>query len=180
MYNIGCLTRDSDSVACTLAPAGITDKADKDMIFAGTTEELPQEVINMMSPEDVEDFGFIDTDPSELPGGSVLPSGVDAVFDAMPIFLGIFAVVFVIAVIFIAFVWARNYKAAKNAGFDPFTLETELAVRAANSGLLAPAQQAPQTHKSLEQKLTNLDRLLAKGSITSEEHKAARLKLLSE
>lgn len=150
------------------------------MIFAGTPEEIPQEVINLMNPEDVEDFGFIGTDQSELPAGSVLPGGMDAVFDAMPIFLGIFAVVFVIAVIFIVSVWVRNYKAAKNAGFDPFTLETELAVRAANSGLLAPAQQASQTHKSLEQKLANLDRFLDKGSITAEEHKEARLKLLSE
>ena len=145
------------------------------MIFAGTTEEVPQEVIDLMSPDVVEDFGFIGTDPSDLPGG------MGTAFDVTPILLGIFAVVFAVVVIFMVFVWVRNYKTAKNAGFDPFTLETELAVRAAKSKLLAPDQQVPQTPSStLEQKLSELDRLLAKGSITAEEHKAARLKLLSE
>lgn len=158
----------------------MTNKADKQMIFAGSTDEIPQEVINLMSPEDVQDFGFVGTDSGAFSPGSLLPGGIDKAFDAMPIFLGIFSVVFVIVVIFIVFVWVRNYKAAKNAGFDPFTLETELAVRAANSGLLAPAQQTPQSPKSTEQKLAELDRLLAKGSITAEEHKTARLKLLSE
>lgn len=144
------------------------------MIFASSTDEFPQEIRDQMSPEDLQDFGYVVQDPSDI------SSGVGAVFGAVPILMGIFAVVFVVAVIFIVFVWVRNYKAAKNAGFDPFTLETELAVRAANSGLLAPAQQMPQTPQSTEQKLAELDRLLAKGSITAEEHKAARLKLLSE
>ncbi|PQZ93070.1 hypothetical protein CQ018_11125 [Arthrobacter sp. MYb227] len=130
-----------------------------------------------MNSEDVVDFGFVGQDPSDL------PAGFGGVFDAMPVFMGIFAVIFVAAVIFSIFIWVRNYNAAKKAGLDPFTLQTELAVRAANSKLLAPEQNSPGQYvpqKSIEQKLAELDRLLAKGTITAEEHKTARLKLLSE
>jgi hypothetical protein len=49
----------------------------------------------------------------------------------------------------------------------------DLAGRLANSELLAAA-------KPIEQRLAELDQLLAKGSITKEEHAAARLKILSE
>lgn len=144
------------------------------MVFASSADGIPQEILDQMSPEDTHDFGYVVPDPGDLPGG------MGAVFDAVPILMGIFAVVFVAAIIFGVFVWVRNYNAAKNAGFDPFTLETELAVRAAKSGLLAPAEQTSQSPKSTEQKLAELDRLLAKGSITAEEHKTVRLKLLSE
>lgn len=95
------------------------------------------------------------------------------VFDAMPVLMGVFVVVFIGAVIFSIFIWTRNYKASKDAGMDIFTLETDLATRAANSQLFAPKQ-------TREQKLAELDALLARGVITRDDYSRARLKILTD
>ncbi|MDO5743232.1 MAG: SHOCT domain-containing protein [Micrococcaceae bacterium] len=109
------------------------------------------------------DFGMIGQETSF--GGGV--------FGAMPVFMLVFAVLFVAAVGFIIVVGVRNYNASKRAGFDPFTLQTELATRAAKSRLLAPQQ-------SREQRLAELSDLLARQVITREEYDKARLKILTE
>jgi hypothetical protein len=120
-----------------------------------------------LGPEEAVDFGYVGPDPSDLPGG------MGSVFDAMPVFMGVFAVVFIGVVVFSIVIWTRNYKAGKNAGMDIFTLQTDLATRAANSQMFAPRQ-------SREQKLAELEGLLARGVITRDEYTQARLKILTD
>ena len=121
----------------------------------------------MLAPEDATDFGYVSPNPSYLPGG------MGGVFDAMPVFMGIFAVLFFGVLAFSIFIWTRNYRASKRAGMDIFTLETDLATRAANSQMFAPRQ-------TREQKLAELDGLLARGVITRDEYMQARLKALTD
>lgn len=96
------------------------------------------------------------------------------------LFAGGFGILFFLVLLLIAGVtvaivvlWVRNYRKAKEAGADIFTLQTDLAVKAANSQFLAPAQ-------TKEQKLAELDGLKRKGMVTDEEFSAARMKILSE
>jgi len=117
--------------------------------------------------QEIVDFGMVQPDPF----GSSNP------FDDLVVGFGVFGVLFAVAFVavigFIVFVAVRNYKASKNAGLDPFTLQTELAVRAAKSQMLAPRQ-------SREQRLAELEDLLARRVITPEEHQQARMKILTE
>lgn len=117
-----------------------------------------------MDEQEIVDFGFVDSDPF---------MGTSSIFGAMSIVMVIFTVLFIAAVIFIVFVMIRNYKTSKKAGLDPFTLQTELAVRAANSQMLAPRQ-------SREKRLAELEDLLARQMITREEYTQARMKILTE
>ncbi|MDQ0094743.1 SHOCT domain-containing protein [Paeniglutamicibacter psychrophenolicus] len=122
--------------------------------------------------DSLDDQGFVDFGTVQ-PG----PFGDSNPMNDLVVGFGVFGVVFVIAFVavigFIVFVAVRNYKASKNAGLDPFTLQTELAVRAAKSQLLAPRQ-------SREQRLAELEDLLARRVITPEEHQQARMKILTE
>lgn len=129
---------------------------------ATTVEEFPTE---LLGPQDAVDFGYVGPEPSGIPGG------MGVVFDAMPVLMGIFVVVFIAAVIFSIFIWTRNHKASKDAGMDTFTLETDLATRAANSQMFAPKQ-------TREQKPAELDALVARGVITQDEYSQTRLKIL--
>ncbi|MGB9033925.1 hypothetical protein BLJ79_15210 [Arthrobacter sp. UCD-GKA] len=117
--------------------------------------------------QEIVDFGMVQPDPF----GNSNP------FDDLVVGFGVFGVLFAVAFVavigFIVFVAVRNYKASKNAGLDPFTLQTELAVRAAKSQMLAPRQ-------SREQRLAELEDLLARRVITPEEHQRARMKILTE
>ncbi|GAA1498568.1 SHOCT domain-containing protein [Paeniglutamicibacter kerguelensis] len=139
------------------------------MIFAGTTttDDIPPEVLEQMGIEDAVDFGYVDPELAGYPGG------LGFIFESFDVIFGIVALLVLVGFIFTAFIWVRNYKAGKNAGLDPFTLQTELAVRAANSEMLAPK-------KTVEQKLIELDGLLARGLITRDEHTQARLKALGD
>ncbi|GAA1876035.1 hypothetical protein GCM10009715_23460 [Paeniglutamicibacter psychrophenolicus] len=113
------------------------------------------------------DFGMVQPDPFGNPNP----------WNDLVVGFGVFGVLFAIAFVamigFIVFVVVRNYKASKNAGLDPFTLQTELAVRAAKSQMLAPRQ-------SREQRLAELEDLLARRVITPEEYQQARMKILTE
>lgn len=113
---------------------------------------------------DIVDFGYVDPGPM---------MGMDRLFGAMPIILVVFLVVFVAVLGFMAWVFVRNFRAGRKAGLDPFTLQTELAARAANSRLLAPRQNR-------EHHLAELDDLLARQVITRDEYNKARLKILAE
>lgn len=90
------------------------------------------------------------------------------------------AVFFVIVIGAISlFIWLRNVNKVVQSGNDPTTFETDLAIRAMQSQALAPAAaEAPA--RSTADRLADLDALLAAGTITTDEHTAARAKVLGE
>lgn len=108
----------------------------------------------------------------------------DAIFDAVPGAMGVFAVVFGVlfvgVLIFIIVTTTRKWKAAKEAGYDPLTMETQIAAQAMKSELMRPAGTpgtAPGS-KTLEERLSELHDLHARGLITDAEHAEARTKAL--
>ncbi len=90
-----------------------------------------------------------------------------AVSSAMVIGMVLFGILFVAVLVFIIVVIVRNASRARQAGYDPLTMQTEMAARAMNSELLRPAQ-------SIEQRLHELDDLRARGVISAEEYEKAR------
>jgi hypothetical protein len=91
-----------------------------------------------------------------------------------PAFLVALVVVVVLIVggfVLTIYVAARNARALKRAGVDPFTVQAELVGKLASSELLAPAE-------TMESKLAELDDLRNRGLISAEEHAAARAKAL--
>ncbi|MBG6237684.1 competence protein ComGC [Mycetocola sp. CAN_C7] len=95
-------------------------------------------------------------------------------FNIFPIiFIGVLVLI-ALVIVFIIVSAARNAKKVKDAGHDPFTLQTDLATRAMDSELLRPAAASRTT----EERLRELETLRAAGSITAEEHAAARADIL--
>ncbi|GAA2958206.1 SHOCT domain-containing protein [Glutamicibacter bergerei] len=125
------------------------------------------DITQLIDSNELQDFGFIDEDPL---GGSTF---VETTFSAIPLLTGIFAVLFILFVGFIIYIAVRNYKATRKAGFDPFTLQTDVATRLARSQMLAPK-------KTTEQKLSELDDLLTRGIISREEYTQARSQALRD
>lgn len=103
-------------------------------------------------------------DPAGMNGGASDPFGI---------FFVVILVIIVSGIIFSVVVAARNYGRAKAAGYSPLTMQTDLAVKALDSSLLAPA-------RSLADKLAEVDALFASKTITEAEHAAARHSILAQ
>ena len=84
----------------------------------------------------------------------------------------LFAVLFVCAVAFIIYSAVRRARAARAAGLDPFAGDIEVMGAVKQSQLLAP-------DRSMAERLTEIDALLAAGTITQDEHDAARARIIS-
>ncbi|MEU1970153.1 SHOCT domain-containing protein [Microbacterium sp. NPDC019599] len=82
-----------------------------------------------------------------------------------------FGAFFIAVLTFIVVAIVRNARKAREAGYDPMTMQTELTARAMSSELLQPA-------KSTEQRLRELDDLRARGVISAEERDRARADIL--
>ena len=104
------------------------------------------------------DFGYI-----ESPGTSFMETAANN-FDVA--FLATAAVI-ALGILSVFFMILRNYRAARRAGMNPLTLQTDPAAKLMNSELLAPASSA-------EDRLAELDGLLARGVISAAEHATAR------
>jgi hypothetical protein len=89
------------------------------------------------------------------------------------IMVTIFPILFLGTIGLMIFIFARNYNKAKSMGKDPFTLQTEVIAKLADSKLL-------EGEESIEQKLSEADELLAKGTITQTEHAELRKSILKE
>lgn len=95
-------------------------------------------------------------------------------------FSGPFLILFVIVglivlagFVYVGYALVRNRRRLRDAGHDPTTINADLAARAMNSRLLAPADGRP-----VADRLAELDRLHAAGSITDAERTAARASIL--
>lgn len=96
----------------------------------------------------------------------------DLIFDIVPIVIAVGAVIVVLGFVAVIVLIVRNARKVSRAGFDPTTLQADLAMRVLDSDMLAPAQ-------GLEARLAELDALRAKGLISGEEHAAARAQVLA-
>lgn len=88
-------------------------------------------------------------------------------------FFGLFVVVFVGVAIFSIVVGIRKYRILHDAGADPFTVDAAVAAKVLKSDMLNPS-----AGRSVEERLAELDGLLARGVISDEEHREARAAVL--
>ncbi|GAA1522812.1 hypothetical protein BJ978_000530 [Agromyces terreus] len=116
--------------------------------------------------------------PDDYPGDPLLPGPFDA-FAAFGAFGVVFGIVFVLVSLVVATVFVvvivsivRNARRAKASGHDLMTMETDLAVRALDSDLLAPAE-------GIEARLARVDALRRAGTISEAEHAQARAAILA-
>jgi len=104
----------------------------------------------------------------------------DIMFDTGPDFTGffvLFGIVFAGVVIFGIVVAVRKWNVAKEAGYDPLTMDTQIAAQVGRSALLRPTEERAE-RPSIEQRLAELGDLHARGVISDAEHAAARAKAL--
>jgi hypothetical protein len=85
----------------------------------------------------------------------------------------IFPFLFIGTMAFIIFSITRNYRKAKSMGKDPFTLQTEVIAKLADSKLL-------DGEEPIETKLAKADQLLKNGTITQAEYDEVRKNILKE
>ena len=90
--------------------------------------------------------------------------GFDAAF-------GLIGAIVVIGIIVAIVLGVRNASKAVEAGQNPLTVEYDLALKALSSDALA----AP---KPTEEKLAEIERLYAAGTITADEREPARIRIL--
>lgn len=110
-------------------------------------------------------------------GPGLDPTGFSAGFNA------IFAVALIVIVIggaFSAVIAVRKYMVLKKAGHDPLTVDAALAAKLLNSDVLRPGTATAPSAPALtvEQRLAELDDLVARGVIGDEERTAARARIL--
>ena len=107
------------------------------------------------------------TDPEvlDVPDAGQMPGTV-------VIGLIVFGLFFVFVVMLMVVSATKRYRAAKDAGLDPFAGDIQLMGAAKDSQLLAP-------ERSVEERLAEVDGLLAAGTISQDEHDAARARIIS-
>jgi len=84
----------------------------------------------------------------------------------------IIAVVIAVVFVFVIVTLVRNVDRAKKQGINPFTAQTDIAAKLLKSDLLKGEQ-------SKTERLAEVDALLAAGTITADEHRAARAAILT-
>jgi uncharacterized membrane protein len=101
------------------------------------------------------------------------------------IFLFVVFLAFIV-VVFCAMIYAavRRYRAAKQAGLDPWAGDIQMMGAAKSSALLAPARGDPATNATAAEdpkaRIDRLNALLADGTITQDEYQAARQRIVDE
>lgn len=124
-----------------------------------------------------------ETDPPHL--GELMPGLTDvesfqATASGLSAAVGLFWVAFVGAAVFIVYSAVKNYRLARSRGYDPVTMETDMATRLMDSQLMQPAAPpaAPGPAGTVEERLAEIDGLHERGVISAEERAAARAKIL--
>jgi len=104
----------------------------------------------------------------------------DVLVETVPDFSAVFVVfglLFAGVVVFTIVVAVRKWNVAKQAGYDPLAMDTQIAAQVGRSALLRASDAVPG-RPSIEQRLSELDDLHARGVISDTEHAAARAKAL--
>ncbi len=90
-----------------------------------------------------------------------------------PFPLNLIPYVVVIGWVVVPILVIMNYRKLKKVGVSGLTAPADLVGKLANSDLLAPS-------RTIEDRLSELDALLAEGTISRDEHAAARIKIISD
>jgi hypothetical protein len=98
----------------------------------------------------------------------VVDSGFPA---AIGVAFTVFVVFFVVVLALIAVSAVKRYRAAKQAGLDPFAADVQVMGRVHDSALLAP-------ERSIQDRLAEVDELARTGSISAAERDEARARIL--
>lgn len=111
--------------------------------------------------------------PDDLGFGSPsIPAEFSAVF-------ALFAIVVLVGIGFSIYVGVRKYAILKQAGHDPLTVDAALAAKVLDSDLLRPGAAVDAgPARSLEERLSEVDTLHARGVISDDERAAARASIL--
>ncbi|GAA5028654.1 SHOCT domain-containing protein [Microbacterium fluvii] len=120
----------------------------------------------------LDDFPIPD-DVVQVPGFGE-PTGI---FAGMGVFMAIFIVIFIGVVVFGIVVAVRKYTVLKNAGIDPLAADAAIAAKLVNSEALRPQAPAP-AERTVEERLAELDDLVARGVISADERRDARARIL--
>ena len=109
---------------------------------------------------------------AQVQGTSILDAPVSgAVPGIVGLLIGLFAVFFIAVIVLMVVSATKRYRAAKRAGLDPFAGDIQMMQTARESQLMAPA-------RSVEERLAEVDELRRAGTITAEEHTAARARII--
>lgn len=95
----------------------------------------------------------------------LVPRGVE-------LFIGLVLLLMLLGFCTFVYLLVRNRRVLQAQGIDPFTAQAQLADKLLNSEVLAP-------HKSLEERLRELDDLHNRGVISDTEHATARAAALA-
>ena len=95
-----------------------------------------------------------------IPDQVIVPPWYSVAFTVVPIVIALVIVLIVVLIV-------RNVRRARQLGVDPTTMQTDMAARYLRHGV-GPAGS------SLTDRLAELDRLRAAGTISAEEHARAR------
>ena len=105
-------------------------------------------------------------------GSPSIPAEFSAIFV-------LFAFVVVAGIGFSIYVGARRYALLKQAGHNPLTVDAALAAKVLDSDLLRPGAAADAAPvRSIEERLSEVDSLHARGVISDDERAAARASIL--
>lgn len=93
----------------------------------------------------------------------------------LPVWLmaGVFAVIFVGVLIVMVVSVVLRWRAAEQQGLDPMAADIQLMGQVQRSALLAP-------DRPVDERLAELDRLAEQGTISSEEHRSHRARILGD
>ncbi len=105
-----------------------------------------------------------------------IPGDEKALGIGVIVFVAVIALFFVFVITMMVVTMRRRYKAAKNAGLDPFAGDIELLAQVKNSALLAPEPNLVE--KPLPERLAAVDELYRAGIITAQERDATRARLI--
>ena len=97
---------------------------------------------------------------------------VDTFSPAFPVVFIVIAAFIAIVFVFVIVTLVRNVGKARRQGIDPFTAQTDIAAKLLKSDLLA-------AKKPMAERLAEVDALLAAGTISADEHRAARAAILA-
>lgn len=111
-------------------------------------------------------------DGGDAPIGPLFPTAFEVIWVGVAVLIGVGFLIVAAGIVTVIVLIVGNIRRARAVGIDPFMANTDLTARLLHADALAPT-------RSITDRLAELDRLHAAGTITATEHAAARHTILS-